>query len=156
MKNSATILGLALALGAAAASSSPLITSSLSITAEPLMAKTGQDIRVDVKITNGANKPVTLAIVKGKGHAELNYEIKVTREYNQTVEPTALVGPETLPIISGKLLIELDPGESFSDYFLLNNVYNVSNPGVYIVQVQQEPVAGRAAARSNSIKVVVQ
>jgi hypothetical protein len=53
-------------------------------------------------------------------------------------------------------LIDLPPGQNHTEYFLLNKIYDVSSPGVYLVQVQQQPVAGRPTAQSNTIKIVVQ
>lgn len=163
MKNSATILGLSLmlSLGAAAVSSAPVVTLSLSIAARPFMVKSGQDIRVDINITNGSNKPMPLAVSNAEGHAEFNYDIQVMRQDKRPVGRTdygrSLVGAGTLSIGFSNRLIYLKPGQSQSDYFVLNKIYDVSRPGVYFVQIQQAPVAGtNATARSNSIEVVVQ
>jgi hypothetical protein len=62
---------------------------------------------------------------------------------------------DSLPPFSIQL-IDLPPGQNHTEYFLLNKIYDVSSPGVYLVQVQQQPVAGRPTAQSNTIKIVVQ
>jgi hypothetical protein len=160
MKNATIMLGLSvvLSLGAAAGSSAPLVTPSLSITA-PSSVKSGQDIRVDIVITNGSKQPMQLGVVNGEGNAEFNYDINVTRQYNQQVERTnyglSVAGTGTQAVRFSMRLINLPSGQSYADYFTLNEVYDVSIPGVYVVQVQQQPVAGRATAQSNTIKIVV-
>jgi len=163
MKNSAAIFGfsITLLLGVVSASSAPIVTPSLSIAAQPSMVKSGEDIRVNINIANGSNKPLSLVRTVGKGTAEFSYAIKVTRQDNLPVNRTdyglSLVGAGTIALRTSNRLLDLPPGQSYTDYFLLNKIYDVSRPGVYTVQIQQKLTAGMTvAAHSNSIKVVVQ
>jgi hypothetical protein len=43
---------------------------------------------VNLVITNGSKQPIQLGVVNGKGNAEFNYDINITRQYNQPVERT--------------------------------------------------------------------
>ena len=162
MKSSGIILGFSLMLPLVAAplSATPLITPSLSIAVPLSMVKSGQDVRVDINITNGSKTVIPLAAAVGKGNAEFDYDIKVTRQDGRPVERTqyglSLVGAGTLPVSVTERLIDLQPGESYNDYFVLNKIFDMSRPGVYLVQVQHEPVPGKTAMTvSNSIQVVV-
>jgi len=162
MKKSATILGLSLMLSLAAASVSaaPLVTPSLSIAAPLSTVKSGQEVRVDINITNGSNKAIPLAAAVGKGNAEFDYDVKVTRKDGRPVERTqyglSLVGAGTLPVRASKRLIDLQPSESYSDYVVANKIFDMTRPGIYLVQVEREPVPGMTGmAQSNSIEVVV-
>jgi len=163
MKNAAIILGLALMLLPVSASvrAAPPVTPYLSIAAQPPVVQSGQDVRVDVNITNRSNETIPMAVAVGKGTAEFDYDIAVTRQDRRPVERTeygrSLVGAGTHSVRVSKQLINLKPGQSYSDYFMLNKVFDVSRPGTYLVRVEREPVPGQnATARSSAITIVVQ
>jgi len=127
----------------------------LLIASQSSVAESGQDIRVNVELINGSSKPMPLTVLNEKGHAELLYNIKVTRQDKRRVEQIDFAGADPIPVIVGRQSMKLQPGGSYSDYFMLNRVFDVTKPGVYFVQVQEEPMAGRVAARSSRIEIVV-
>jgi len=127
----------------------------LLIASQSSVAESGQDIRVNVEQINGSSKPMPLTVLNEKGHAELLYNIKVTRQDKRRVEQIDFAGADPIPVIVGRQSMKLQPGGSYSDYFMLNRVFDVTKPGVYFVQVQEEPMAGRVAARSSRIEIVV-
>jgi hypothetical protein len=162
MKSTVAIAGLslALALGAAALAAAPGATLALSILPGPPAAQSGQDIRVDVRVTNTSTAPVELSTSTAEGRAEFSYRIAVARQDKKPVAKTvygrSLAGDGGQLIVNSNRLFTLKPGETRDDYFLLNRVYDVSKPGVYLVQVARTPKSGVAPLYSNKVEVVVQ
>jgi len=153
-------LSLVLWLAASSAGSTSLSTPSLSIAARLPSVKSGQDIRVDVNVVNRSSAPAPLAVVNGKGNAEFGCDVALAREDGAPVTLTeygrSLTGDGSLAVGFGKRLINLQPGQTYSDYLLLNRIYNVNQPGVYTMRIQRKsPADPSAATASNTIKIVV-
>jgi hypothetical protein len=162
MKSFPLILGLPLvatiAMPLVAGQMSTLV---LSISSLPYFVANRQDIRVDIRATNVSGKSIGVVKLGSEGDAELNHRIEVVRRDGKPITMTdyglSVYGRGGNTIVRGsEHLATLNPGQTLFDYVLLNQIYDMSKPGIYSVQIVRSPDPGSPTpVRSNTIEIAV-
>ncbi|HTW45930.1 MAG TPA: hypothetical protein VMD58_10320 [Acidobacteriaceae bacterium] len=120
------------------------ISVSISTPSSTVGSKT--DIRLDVTVTNISDHPIKLVKDLGPdGHAEAANDVLVYDSVGNTLlridGPVIKRNGQLYHLPKGYLsrrLITVDPGKSTEDFLLLNHLFDMTQPGKYIVLVRQE------------------
>jgi hypothetical protein len=129
---------------------------SLTISTPSDSVKTGDQVRLDITITNTSDQDIQVVIT----HPEIFYDIDVHhngdsaretdyghRVHNRHTIPFGTVSP----VVSGPL----KPGDKVQEHYVLNDLYDFSDVGKYTVQVQQKDPKTKTFIKSNTITVTV-
>lgn len=129
---------------------------SLSISPTMQTVKTGSQVRVEAKLTNVANDPVsfsdtipdcdltvTITDAKGESPPETSYKRGLKCGGRLTA--------------SRNILVTLKPGESRKEEIVITRLYQLERPGSYFVQAQRQPPTDPSASyvKSNTVTVTV-
>lgn len=130
---------------------------SIAISAPQSSLKVGSDVRLEVTLTNTSNRRM---LIKERNPAT-DYEIDI-RDERGTAVPGSDFGrklkePPVIPMNSRNLGIYLRPNESTKESITLSELYDLSRPGKYLIQVERgvsdNPKDG--VVKSNKITVTV-
>lgn len=99
------------------------------------VVKLGAEIRINVTVTNLSEKTIALTKACGPdGQAEAANDVQVYDSMGKRVSWTA-----THPAVwTCRKSFRVAPGDSEHDYLILNELFNLSTPGKYLVTVRQE------------------
>ncbi len=117
--------------------------------------KLGVPVTVDVVLQNTSNSDIAVSKANApKGRAELTFDVDVLdgsgRRAPYTKYGRRLVGEDpTEGVYMSSQSIELKPNETLTDSVNLDQIYDLSRPGQYIVQVRK--VTGKKGAKSQSV-----
>lgn len=134
----------------------PLI---ISISTPDPVIKLGADIRLDLVIKNTSQQDVRFA--RSKGDAEFDYEIDARNQNGKEIPETAyghkIHSKESTNTLrrGGMVLITLVPSQEYTQSTTLNKIYDFSEPGTYVIQVQRRNPEGKTLLKSNKLVVTV-
>ncbi len=137
----------------------------LAIAAHQKAAKAGSDVRIEIVVTNVSRRDITVSRSNGEGQAELSGYTAEVRDrkahlISETTYGRGLRGEESSsagPIVSitSDLVYPLQPNQQLKDVLIVNKLRDMSQPGVYVVQVQRTDPDSGILVKSNKITVRV-
>ena len=146
------IVGLLIAMGVSFAESGHL---SLKLTALDSQVKTGTRIMVRVTTTNNSDRPITYY----NTNPGCDYSLRVLTAGGAPAPETPFKKQTScdggnLGITGRNIRVSLKPGESSSEDILITDLYDMSRPGEYTVQVDRAfPDIGRLTSNIAKISV---
>ncbi len=130
---------------------------SIAISTPQSALKAGSEVRIEVTLTNTSNRRVLIQ----ERNPATDYEIDV-RDQRGTAVPETDLGrklkePPVIPMNSRNFEMYLRPNESAKENIALSDLYDMSHPGQYTIQVSRavsnKPKDG--VVKSNTITVTV-
>jgi hypothetical protein len=129
-------------------SSGPKFSYSLSL--PQTVVKAGSTVRLNITVKNVSGGAIKY--FKTVGTAETGYNIVVTDGEGKSPMETSygrkLHGKEPFLDHHSEMLVSLNPGETVQEFVYLNNIYDLSQPGKYTVQVKNTTYASDADVKS--------
>jgi len=102
----------------------------------------GSDIRVEVTLTNTSGRDIAFAKSVGDDAAEFNYVIDMHDAHGKPLAETEhhrrVKAEDSQPISHSNQIVTLKPGESLKENAILNNLYEISRPGKYLILAQRD------------------
>jgi uncharacterized protein (DUF58 family) len=131
---------------------------SIAISVPSNTVSVGEDIRLDIQFTNESNKQLKTAVSMP---AEPGVDVIVLSQNGAAVPKTAYgrtiyEGTEEVRTQGSVARATILPGAHFDEVSVLNDVYDMSVPGVYTVQVKSHDNDPKNIVASNTISVTVQ
>lgn len=136
---------------------------SLAIKARQNVVKVGSEVRVKISLTNTSNHEIVVSREKGNALGELDYKVDVRDETGGLARKTkylrAIQGEntgETTVTVSSPGLFSVQPGKSLEEEdVVVSNLYDLSKPGKYAIQVERTDETSKTAVKSNTITITV-
>jgi len=132
----------------------PLVAQQPTITieAKDTTVLVGQPLRIRIILKNTTDKEFTVRRSVGGGHGEHYYSITVI---DPDGKPTARANQ---PAIAGsKMLKTVAPGGDVDEYVLLNDMFNMTSPGAYVIQAtRSSPFDPAITLKSNLLSINVE
>ena len=132
------------------------------ILSAPTVVRSGEDIKIDLKLTNLSKAVIAGGRQVSPDEAELSNGFYVTDPRGRT--PTKISyglapGDKTDPSSNDRISLSLktfkvSPGDSMQESCIINRIYDMTAPGQYTIQVQNHLPDG-FVVRSNKIIVTV-
>lgn len=130
---------------------------SIAISTPQSALKVGSEVRIEVTLTNTSNRRVLIQ----ERNPATDYQIDVRDERGTAVPETdfgrKLKEPPVIPMNSRNFGMYLRPNESTKENIALSDLYDLSHPGQYTIQVSRavsnKPKDG--VVKSNTITVTV-
>jgi hypothetical protein len=149
----ATVLASVFMIAVASQASAGLI--SLSIQAEKSVVKASSEIRLDLSIRNESDQVVKI----GMTNPVFDYHITVSRADGKFVPETEFMrrAKNRVGNISRARTATLYPHQTTHDTIAVGELYDMSEPGEYLIQLERElpEQLGHGTVRSNTIKVTL-
>jgi hypothetical protein len=126
---------------------------SLTLTAEPDVAKAGDPVLLDIRLTNTTDEQIWLLGLAAapKGYAA-NYKLDIRDAQGQPVPlKKSLRLWSSMLGASGRLA----PGESDHDSIRLDEYYDLGKPGRYTISTQRTDPDNKAVATSNTATLTI-
>ena len=132
---------------------------SITISSTQRTVQTGHEIRVRVVLTNVSNQDLPLRLSRNPLEAEMHYTVSVHDEtgrgaaetkYGSTARKHQVIGLSEAATL-------LKPGEQLEEYAILTNLFDLTSPGDYEVQLSR-PVSTDekdGVVKSNKITITV-
>lgn len=106
----------------------------------------GQQIRLDVSVTNTSDQAVRILKALGSdGHAEAVNRVEVYdsdgNKLSRTDGPAVQINGQTHHLLKrgmSRKTVPLEPGKSDKNFLILSHLFNMSKPEKYTVMVRQE------------------
>jgi hypothetical protein len=123
--------------------------------------KSGDEIKLQIAITNIADHAITISRAIDNTSAEVGgFGIDVQDDKGNAAPETryqrALRGEDpTAQITWSSVLIPLPPGQTFKDAMIVNKFYDLRKGGTFRIQVQRTDLSSKIAVKSNVITVTV-
>jgi hypothetical protein len=123
--------------------------------------KSGDEIKLQIAITNIADHAITISRAIDNTSAEVGgFGINVQDDKGNAAPETryqrALRGEDPTAQISwSSVLIPLPPGQTFKDAMIVNKFYDLRKGGTFRIQVQRADLSSKIAVKSNVITVTV-
>jgi hypothetical protein len=155
-KSEKLLLILALAILCVGAARADVLPFSIAINAPANRIKSGDDLPMTVVLRNMSSQKSIIHTSLGKTNAEIEYDIRVKHAdgtavpktpYEQNLEAKGTRGSAGLCI--------LNPGDTCEERTNVANLYDLTKPGTYVIQVGRTPGDGSAVVTSNTITVQV-
>lgn len=133
----------------------------LTIRTAQSVVKTGSEIRVEVTLTNTSGRDIALTKSVGDDAAEFNYVIDMHDGHGKPLAETEhhrrVKAEDSLPITHSNQILTLKPGESLKENAILNNLYDISRPGKYVILAQRDvpQELGKGVIKSSPITITV-
>jgi hypothetical protein len=130
---------------------------SIEISTQKSSVKSGQEVKIHVVLTNTSGLPLA---VTGALHQGVYYSVRVINE-NGMPPPSKESDPHkyTVKINPGALVIKhLKPGDAEEATVRLNDLYDITIPGTYLVRVNRSVEEGDSkgtVVQSNLIRLTV-
>ncbi len=132
----------------------------LTIAVDQTTIKVGSQIRLRITLTNTSGQD--LLIGRGNGDAraaEAGYRIEVLNEKGKNPPETkyqrVIKGEEDGIFWSSPIGITLQSGKTYEDGMIVNDFYDLSQPGTYTIQVQRTDHQSKILVKSNKVTVTV-
>jgi hypothetical protein len=121
--------------------------------------RTGTDIPLEIKVNNVSNRELPILVSPGESGIALAFDVNVFDESMEKVPETdagfRAHGKTHIPrTVSGGTMMIAVGGEHKSTTHL-NEIFNLSKPGIYTVQVQKFDKANNRTVKSNIIKISI-
>ncbi|MBI2682463.1 MAG: hypothetical protein HYX26_04475 [Acidobacteriales bacterium] len=161
MKFTIALVIFAVMFGVVDASFSQQAQSPLSITISTPrdVLRAGSEIRLDITLVNTSDHGVHIA--RSTGGPELDYEIEICdlggKPSVETSYGRKIHGKESerMPRAGSFVSGTLQPGKEFQQQVILNKMYDLSQPGKYVIQVRRFDPTTKAHLKSNKIIVTL-
>jgi hypothetical protein len=133
---------------------------SLSI-ATPLSAvKVGDELRLDIVLTNTSKQEYPIGVEIETNHAERDYQISVVDSEGDSalkVVPLLLPNGKHKPHMAAGSHYSrvLKPGARIDSHAILNRLCDLTKPGEYTIQVKRSDPDSKMIVRSNIITVAI-
>lgn len=133
----------------------------LKLVASNETVKAGSEARIEITFTNTSDRDIHLSRPPGDvPAAELSYSFEVRDEKGELVPETRYgqLFEEHHGRIRGSWISRtLKPGESIKETSLINQLYDMSLPGKYTIQVSHDMPegSGKGKVKSNTVTIVV-
>ena len=163
----ATIV-LAAAISVATAAAAPAFT--LDISLASYVVKAGSDLKLTVTLTNTSDRYITVSMWAPE---ERSFAVDVREQDGSAAGKTRyyrmIMGDDTgkdasePPLDPTKTTVEVfrsgfagvQPGETKTYSFLINKLYDLSQPGKYTIQVSQDDSLNKLTVKSNTISLTI-
>lgn len=142
------LLVISAAIGRGQSSEAPF---SIVITPHRDAVKAGSEVLLDVEAVNTSDKPIRWFFTK----QDLEYDTDV-RDSSGTQAQETVYGRKLHrgELLQGSIISsELKPGQQVRGSIVLSDIYDLTKPGEYAVQVMRKDVVSRQVVRSNRIVV---
>jgi hypothetical protein len=124
---------------------------SITISSPHIVVKAGSDVYVDIRMTNTSTADVYYAV--GAGPV---FQIEVHDTQGKRAPEGPLGFRAHRPRAISRLIARtLKPGETYEVKGSLNSLYDLSNPGTYVIQAQRMDPQSKVLVNSNTISVTV-
>ncbi|PYX10063.1 MAG: hypothetical protein DMG88_03995 [Acidobacteria bacterium] len=143
----------------------PAASFSLTITALQNPVKAGSEVRIEMVVTNISNREITVSRSNGEGQAEFSGYTAEVRDRKGNLSSETKYGrglkgeggtPEAPTVtVTNDILFPLQPGKKLKDMLIVSRLWDMSQPGVYSIQVQRTDPDTGILVRSNSVTVTV-
>ncbi|HTT62208.1 MAG TPA: hypothetical protein VMG35_10225 [Bryobacteraceae bacterium] len=133
----------------------------ISISTERGSYRAGQDIRLEVSLTNTSSQKAIVGRVNGDAQGELSGYLLDAYDEKGTVPPLTYY----YRVVRGEMpsdgmfmshrLVTLAPGDRLKEVIIASKLYDLKAPGKYRLQVRREDPGSKAVVKSNTITVTV-
>ncbi len=120
--------------------------------------KLGQPIYIHIVLKNATNRQFTVFRSVGGARGEQNYRISVIDTHSRPGARTEYgEACEKHPEVNGsRKMVTLAPGQDVDEYVELTQMFDMSEPGIYIVQVSRaSPHDPAVVLKSNTLPISV-
>jgi hypothetical protein len=154
-----------LSLATLAARQTPAPSFSITISTTESTVKVGSKVAITILFKNISQEEVDLAKIPGDHGGEFHNVVDVRdadgklppeTEYKQELEGrrSTVNGHHVLPLTSNFTQF-LKPGDLMQDSLVITNLYDLSKPGKYTIQIERSDDVRKTVVKSNVITVTV-
>jgi hypothetical protein len=129
------------------------------ISASNQTVRSGEEIRVHVVLTNASDHTIVAERVPGSDRAEAHYDISI-KDRHGSIVPLTEAGRATKAHRGDGSFIKMwiKPGEKMEENTILNNQFDLTNPGTYEIQLMRpasfDPKDGSCSSNKITITVI--